>query len=61
MNLCVYVHPKYICGGETKQNRQCCKFFPSGKEECPHYNKYGCQDCDLVSAQFEAWAALEKP
>lgn len=59
MNLCTYNHPKFECGGKDKNHRRQCKYFPKTMEDCPEYNKHGCDDCDCVSAQFEYWAFNE--
>jgi hypothetical protein len=60
-NLCEYIHPKYLCGGRQERSlRKNCKYFPPGKEECPHFNIHGCEDCDHISAQFEGWVTLTR-
>lgn len=62
MNLCMYVHPKFICGGkQDKYKRRECKYFPRTMDDCPDYNKHDCEDCDCTSAQFESWGLTQKP
>lgn len=62
MNLCVYVHPKFLCGGkDNRQERRTCKYFPATSSECPEFNLNGYGECNYLTAQFEAWALLKKP